>query len=198
MNYRFFVVTDGPVMDCFLTLVVQRAIAAKAIRKFMKEVGAAECYGSDPSNYLFDFKTPSAVDKNLWAKTKPRRGTYYFRPAKTPAGKLIAQQIKSLPAAPELNRCIEEAGLIRIPAMVEGHHWYAPHLRFYSKDDKTLVVQVPWRDVDPKEMAKYKKDKNWRSMEMEYLQWTPPESFKEVKEWEALKLMEELLARDTK
>lgn len=198
MDSRFFKVIDGPVWDKFVTIIAQRKIAAVAIRKFMKAVGAVQCYGTTPSSYMFDFKDAKSVDKNLWAKTKPRRGQYFFRPARTPAGKLIAEQIKSLPAAPSADDCIREAGLYNgFPVLIGANSiGYSPHLRFYSLDDHLLIIQVPWKDVDAKDMAKYKRDNAkgiHMSAEMDYLQWNPPQSLVEIKEWEALKLIDSIM-----
>jgi hypothetical protein len=192
LYHRFFLVAAGPVWDAFVAIREKRIYAQRVVVKFMKSVGAIECYGNAPANYSFDFKDAMKVDKNLWSKTKPRRGNYYYRPnKKTIEGKALAERIKALPECPSINDALNVVDLWGgFPVLISQERGYSPHICYYNMDAHHLV-QVPWRDVPDKEMAKYKRDHIkglHSSAELDYLQWEPTKEMKPIEEWEALKI----------
>lgn len=198
MEHRYFRVKDGPVWNRFLALRDERIRVEKVMRKFLKLIGADNCYGRDPSNYAFSF--PKAMHTEikksaLWTEHKQINGAYYPS-KKNKNAKALRDSVAELPRLPNLNEALSEVELYHgFPALLEGNHGHSPWIRFYSVDDQVLLIAVPWRNVDPKEMAKYQRErKAGKSMNatLDYLSWVPHESLHEMKEWEALKLIDEL------
>lgn len=203
IRHRFFKITSGPFVDRFMELRKIREDAARVIRAFMVEVGASNCVGTSPATYQFDFKDARKVDMQAWAKTKPRRGEYFFRPRRgTATGKALALRIKQLPESANLSDALELTGLdYGFPVVFSGSYGYRPFIKFYSVDVPVFIVSVPWIDYPAKELAKYRKDRAARrhySANLDHALWEPPEWMAEIKEWEALKLIDELSADGAK
>lgn len=198
MEHRYFRVTDGPVWDRFIELRNERIKAEKAVKAFLKSIGADNCYGRDPASYAFSFPP----EKRDWIRTTklwvahPRIGGAYYPSKKFSGAKDLRDQVKALPRFPDLNEALEKVGLHHgFPALIEGRHGHSPWIRFYSIDDHVIIISVPWRELPKKEMERYKRQHaagTWSSAEHEYLLWEPAESLHEMKEWEALKLIDDL------
>jgi hypothetical protein len=179
--WRHFVAPIGsPAFDRFLTVREQRLSAAATIKAFMAEIGASNVVGTSPATYRVDFnKEP---DRNVWSKTKPVRGTYYFKPRKnTPGGKEIADRIKALPECPSWDSIIESIPDLPVgyPLVFEGSHCYFAGVMYASEKSGLLIVRVPWREGDG------------GGFEDDHANWMPPDWLREVKEWEALKLIDD-------
>lgn len=195
---RFFTAGKGTPLDVALRAILkQRALAAKAVQKFARANGISNVYGNSWESYRFDLKDYKNYDAQKWRKTKPVRGQWFFVPRlNTPEGKALAEQVKALPPFPSWNTALDAVpGLHHgFPAIIEGSTGYSPYVKFYTKD--LVLIAIPWRDEDPKKLEKYRKQhgtkgqREW-SATMEYLLWTPPDWLHEIKEWEALKLIDE-------
>jgi len=198
MEHRFFKVTDGPVWDAFIALRNERIAAEKIVKAFIAEIGADNCYGSDANSYAFSFpddKRDAIKRSQLWT-AHPRIGGAYYPSKRNKLAAELREKVKALPRFPKLDEALKTVGLWPgFPSLIEGHTGYSPFIRFYSLDDHVLVISIPWRKKSKKEMDDYKrkhKKGEWSSAEMEYLLWTPPESLHEMKEWEALKIIDDL------
>jgi hypothetical protein len=196
VRQRYFVAKPGsPAYTRILEISDQRHAARGAIKAFLDETGASQMYGTNPASYLFDFK--SEPDREVWSKTKPHRGEYYFRPRRnTPAGKAMAERIKSLPECPSWNEAVAAVpGLeFQFPIVSDGNVGYRPHLRYWSHKAEVMIVQVPWRDYPQDEIDAYAKDRaagTHFSASLDFAMWQPPEWMTEIKEWEALKLIDD-------
>lgn len=201
MYHRFFTVDETtPLFKEIKKLVEQRRKAHGVLNQFLKDHGIDTLYGNSPATYVVDFKSSKDVDLQTWAKTKPRRGEYFFRPRKnTPEGKALLAKMKELPTYPDLNDALRTVPNLHhgFPCFVDGNTWYKPHLRFFSLRKGIAILSVPWRDEDQKMLAEYKAQRDgdaerseWSAYK-DYMLWTPPEWLTEVKEWEALKIIDE-------
>lgn len=196
MYYRFFKATaSSPLVKALTELAQANRAALPVLKEFVASIGATNMYGVSPANYRFDFHP--APDPQVWAKTKPRRGTYYFVPRKnTPEGKAMRERINALPAYRQANDTLSTVpGLdFNFPVIIQGSTGYMPHIRYYTP--KLAIVQLPWRDIDKAELEAYSAQRNspdqseWSAMK-DYLLWTPPKWLRELKEWEALKVIED-------
>ena len=198
MYTRYFMVIDGPVWDAFLRLRTERIAAEKVMLKFMKTIGASTCYGRDSKSYAFSFKKEKLdeVRKSpLW--TKHARIPKAFYPSKkNKNAKELRDAFALLPPFPSLNAALESVGLYPgFPALIENSCSYSPWIRFYSLSSGVIIIGVPWRDMPKKDMDAYKREHaagTHSSGTHEYLSWMPHESLKEMKEWEALKLIDDI------
>lgn len=198
MDHRFFKVTDGPVWDAFVALRKERIAAEKIVKAFIVEIGADNCYGNDGSNYAFSFpsaKRDAIKRSQLWT-AHPRIGGAYYPSKRNKNAAELREKVKALPCFPKLDEALKTVGLWPgFPSLLEGRTGYSPFIRFYSLDDHVLIVSIPWREKSKKEMDDYvrrQKKGEWSSAEHEYLLWVPPQSLHEMKEWEALKLIDDL------
>jgi hypothetical protein len=199
VDNRFFKIVDGPVWDQFIADRKLRIAAEKTIKQFMKSIGADNAYGSGPTSYCFTFPRSTKVDLTMWTPNKRIKGAYY--PAKR--GKAAAElraSFAELPVYVDINRCLTTVDLHPgFPSLIEASRGYSPHLRFYSIDEHLIIIQVPWKEVSKAEMDKYiaAHEKGLHSSAMyDYLRWTPHESMIEIKEWEALKIIDELMSKE--
>lgn len=205
MRHRYFIADKGtPLVNRMKELHAARCAATKDLLAFVKDIGASEMYGSSPATYVFDFKCSGDADQKTWRKTPPRRGTYYFTPRKnTPEGKAMAARIKALPECPRMADALKTVPELPVgfPCVISGGTGYSPFLRYYNLDKPLAIVSIPWRDHDEAEIEKYKAENaagTHYSASMDYAQWTPPEWLTEIKEWQALKIIDEAeLAKDT-
>ena len=197
IRHRFFMCLPGsPLHDRLIALVQERREAANVIKAFADEIGASRVYGNCPKTYLFDFPSSSAADSAVWAKTKPRRGEYFSRPRKnTQEGKAMAARIAKLPKFPSSDEALKVTGLpVGFPCVIDGRTGYSPFIKLHKPE--LTIVSTPWRDVDPEELAAYVEQRNsekpnrWCAS-LDYAQWQPAPWMKEIKEWEALKIIQE-------
>jgi hypothetical protein len=203
MYHRYFKARAGsPVHKKIVELNTWREKNGKVVRAFMKKHGITQMYGTSPLNYRFDFDRASDADAQKWAKTRVVRGTYYFVPRKnTTEGKELLAEMKALPPVPSLQDALQTIpGLqVNFPCVIDGGCGYRPFIKFWTKKSSLLIVSVPWKDVDAKKLAAYerqaksKKRHSW-DMSMDHALWQAPTWLKEIKEWEALKLIEEAKA----
>jgi hypothetical protein len=197
---RYFIDRGGPFLQALRRIREERKAASSVLLKFVEEIGASKMYGTTPASYLFDFNRDSDADPKVWSKTKPRRGEYYFRPRRnTPEGKAMAARIKALPECPSFDDAIESIpGLRRFPIVTEGNRWFAPYLRFMPSGDSFAIAVVPWKDYSAEEIDSYRKEREagtHYSASLDFAQWTPPDWLQELKEWEALKIIDEHSAK---
>jgi hypothetical protein len=199
MRHRYFLAEVGsPLMLRLHELHQQRVAAHDALKAFIEEIGASNLYGNSPAGYVFDFD--NAPDKQVWRKTPTRRGQYFFTTRKnTQEGKAMAERIKALPDFPRADdalRMIPNLG-VGFPCVIEGGRGYSPFIRFADTDQGVCVVSIPWRDFPAEELANYQAEHaagTHYSASYVHALWTPPEWLREVKEWEALKVIEDYTA----
>ncbi|WP_288130988.1 hypothetical protein [Microbulbifer sp.] len=87
----------------------------------------------------------------------------------------------------------ESTVVISAMLMFSGMTVYHAGLGFYP-DPFTLIISVPWKDIDPEKLEAYRKDKTTGCGSMDHLLWEVPEGWEEIKEWQATKALEEAKA----
>lgn len=207
MTPRFYLAQVGSPLHAELVRIeTARRAAARKLKAFSRQEGCSDLYGSEPANYLFDFKTMDQVDGAKWAKVTRRLGRgrtqILFRPKlNTPEGKALAQRVKALPACPGFEDAINIIpGLhCHSPRVFTGGRAYFAHIRYYSHSSGLLIVSVPFPEVDAKTLAAYVKQakSNKRHSldgDMDAALWTPPDWLTELKEWQALQLIDQDVA----
>jgi hypothetical protein len=200
MDHRYFIARSGSALFAAFTADhAERRRVTPILVAFMKKIKADSMYGSTPKSYAFAFKkTP---DSALWKRLEHVNA--YVPKARLYATKALREEIAALPAAPALNDCLRAIGFDRWGHFLIDNmcRMWRPAVRFYStiKGESLIIVAVPWREVDVKRIAKYQKDRaagNGFNAEMDYLLWVPPADIEEVKEWQALELIDRLSAKD--
>lgn len=194
MYIRYFYVDAGPIWDRFTELCMWREQARKAISALAKELGADDVRGDGPSNYVFVFSGANLEEVKqslLWSKVPGYAHAY--RPNKR--CRALYQRVQDLPIFPTLNEAIRVVGLYPgVPVLIEDRCGHSPWIYFYSVKAHFLIVAVPWRDVDEAKMKAYQRKRKQgveMDAEMDYLAWKPHQSMREIKEWEALKMVDE-------
>lgn len=162
--------------------VKARRAATSAIKAFMVKHDIDNMYGTKPSEYLFDPKDGNNYDKQKWSVVKRPRGAWYIRPRRnTPEGKALAEEVKALPECPNLEDAIGVVpGLGRFPMIFTSNRAFYPFIRHFNHKTGLAVIEVPSWEGKTK-VADHKAAQ----------QWTPPPWLREVKQWEALKAIDE-------
>lgn len=181
---RFFIATSSntPLHTEIARRVKARRAATGTIKKFMATHDIDNMYGTKPSEYLFDPKDCNNYDKQKWSVVKRPRGVWYIRPRRnTPEGKALAEEVKALPEVPNIDDAITAVpGLYRHPMVFTGTTAFYPFIRFFDHKTGLAIVEVPsWEGKTSSRDHKAAQ------------QWTPPSWLREVKEWEALKAIDE-------
>lgn len=189
---RFFRVEGGLLLDEIEKIRAQRDAATAASRTLLPAIGATEAkFWPDGTFACFVFaQTPDPeVYRNTGHGWTPKKNCA--------AGKAIWKQLMKLPRCPDYQNALKHVGLrIDVPGVVDeqkGVGYWPVMGGFPTK--KIWFVEVPWRDVDPAEMAQYISDREVGerfNSTFEYLRWTPPAEWIEIKEWQYLKEWEEL------
>lgn len=200
VRHRYFTADKGsPIHVDLARIFTERRKGSKALRAFMKRYGIASVYGTTPADFRFDFNCTGKDDFNLkWSRVRGSRFIRYRPRRNTAEGKALAVEIGALPPMPAIDEAINVVPGLHsgFPLVFGGGKCYSAFIRYYHHDTGTLVVSVPWQDVDPKELAAYvkqaksKRRHSW-SADMDFAQWTPPDWLREIKEWEALKLIDD-------
>lgn len=190
---RHFRVDSGPVIEATRRIHEERQASLSAIKELINSVGAEDAKVSK-SGAVLGFTFKGSPDNKTWKLTK--RG-WYWPKLNSNAGRDLAKRIKSLPTYPDFDSALTEAGLHpHSPALIDewkgiGHY---PTLTGHP-DIGVWFVNVPWRDIDADELEQYKKERAAGTrfcLSMDHLLWAPPAEFKEVKEWQVLKELEEI------
>ena len=163
-------------------IVEARRKAFRTLKAFMDKHGLEAMYGDKPSAYLFDPKGGKDWDRAKWTKVQRPRGAWFLRPRRnTPEGKALAEEVKTLPECPAVEDAIKIIpGLGRFPMIFTDSRAYYPFIRFFDHKTGVAVVEVPSWEGKTK-VADHKQAQ----------QWAPPPWLREVKEWEALKAIDE-------
>lgn len=194
---RHFRVDSGELIEHIEAIKTQRAQCGEVLSTLLPEFGAKEAkFWKDGSFAAFVFTS----DPDLAVYRRTQHG---WVPKKNcAAGKAIWEKIKTLPSSPNYQNALAGVGLKSdVPCLIDdsrGIGYYPVMGGFPGK--KIWFVQVPWRDVSPKEMAEYIAENeagNRCCHAMEHLRWTPPAEWVEIKEWQYLKEWEELSQETT-
>lgn len=183
---RFFIAdADSPLHAEIARLADGHRAAYSVLKAFTDKHGLSAMYGTKPSEYLFDQKITNGrytYDEQKWTKVKRPRGRWLLRPRRNTAeGKALAEEVKALPECPTVEDAINIIpGLGRYPMIFTDSRVYYPFLRFFDHKTGLAIVEVPsWKGETT--VADHKQAQ----------QWTPPPWLREVKEWEALKAIDE-------
>lgn len=192
---RYFRVTSGPLMDKARELEAARQEAAEVMLAFCKEIGADNVM-SYRDGRIAGFIFKATPDQTEWKQ--PNRFGHYYPRKNTAAGREMLERINALPQCLSIETALKEVGLCPPgwPVITEGNTWRGVTLTGRPSLG-VLFVGVPWRDIDPKEMAAYKLDRDAGtrlSMTLDHLCWEPTADMVEVKRWQVEKEIEELNA----
>lgn len=192
---RYFRVTTGPLMDEVIKIEADNERNRKSVLAFAEELGAKNMFSySDGSISGFEFdKTP---DQSVWKQ--PNSFGHYMPRKNTAGGKEMIKRIKEMPRLLGIGTALNTVGLEdRVPVLIEGRSGHCATL-FGKATLGVLFVGVPWRDIYPDEIEKYRREReagtSW-SMSLEHLLWVPTPEMQEIKRWEMEKEVEELNAR---
>ncbi|WP_234085354.1 hypothetical protein [Azonexus sp. R2A61] len=192
---RYFRVTAGPLMDKVREINAANDANRKTVLAFVDEIGAKNVYtykDGTVSGFEFD-KTP---DQGVWKQ--PNSFGNYMPRKNTASGKVMLTRIQKLPRLLCISNALEVIGLHGdVPVLIGGGIGYRSTLTGSTKLG-VMFVGVPWRDIDPAELAEYQQEHakgTWFSTEMEHLCWIPSPDMQEIKRWEMEKEIDELNAR---
>jgi|GEM_PF-2001274 len=192
---RHFKVGSGKLADEITRIRDSRKAASETVKQFEKEIGASGTYFSTFSGDIMGFKFDERPDDQVWRR---RKGGDFYVPRKiTRVGKAMMKRIGNLPKVEPVQDALRVIGLGRLPVLFDNRNGYACSL--YGYLDGPMFVAVPWKDVDPEELEKYRAysaNGNCYSSQMEHLMWIPPSELTEVKEWEALKAIDQFKAQE--
>lgn len=163
----FLVEPKSPVHDALEAIQTQRNGAFATIKAFTEKHGV-DVYGSAPDNYTFYIR--GNVNKDMWVKSQGPLTRY--RPRKnSAAGKALAAEIAALPPFPDAQSAVKAIPDTKHQDLVfDGRYMKRPHIRFYNKTTGALIVGIPQYNKHP---------------------FSAPSWMKEIKEWEALKIIDE-------
>lgn len=187
VTFRFFIVTEGPILDELKIIRDWNDRCFKAAEKLGKSFGARSA-ASYRGTWLYQF---SKAPDTLWKRELRHGGKDYYKPVqKSGEGRRIAAAIKQLDYPRDASSALSAIGLFTGPAVVEGHTWYRPVLWGWWADP-LFLVKVPWRHFDPEILDAYKLMRTageYGCGAYDHALWAPHSSMREVKEWEALKI----------
>jgi hypothetical protein len=190
---RYFRVETGPLIEALNKCDADKDAARDAARELSDSFGAdGYAYWPDGRGVAgFQFRVEP--DMKAWKDAKLDGNPSHYLPRKsTTAGKAIQRQVDALPAFKDHQEVIKSVGLYCEPTMCTGNSMARSILRYW--DGKVAFVSMPWADVDPEELAEYKKEKEAGKrgdMNLDHLLYTPHESMVEVKGWEVDKYIAE-------
>lgn len=188
---RYFKVTDGPIADAAKKIEQQRDEARAAIKELENELVIGDMMFYDDGRFAgFDLNDDDEI--KMFKRTD---WGYYLPKLNYKKGKEIDAKIKALPRSASPDEALDAVGLYRsyLVCMNRGVMYQAHLVGRLSLG--VWVVSVPWRDVPKKELDDYRNRKNGLDSDMEHLLWEPHESMTEIKEWEALKIIDEMNER---
>ncbi|XUO88464.1 hypothetical protein RVM26_05020 [Halomonas sp. KM072] len=191
MNFRYFRITEGPVVDEVRRILAERKKISELLTQLERRIGAKESRIYNHSGKVAGFKFEQAPDVYVWRK--PDRDGLYMPRKTSPTGKALHKEIEALPRLPSIQNALT---LIDLPphsplTFDSGRCYFASLYGFPAKG--VLFVRVPWRDIDPELIEEYRRDKETShcfNAEYEHAMWTPTPEMVEVKEWEVLKEMD--------
>lgn len=189
---RYFRVESGLLIDEIEKIKAQRNAATSALKDLLPTIGAKEAkFWQDGAFACLVFET--TPDTDVFRDT----GHGWVPRKNCAAGKAIWKDIQKLPPCPSYQMALKRVGLrVEVPGLVDEERGvgYWPVMGGFPGRN-IWFVEVPWRDVDPVEMAQYIADNKAGircCSAFEHLRWTPPAEWVEIKQWQYLKEWEDL------
>lgn len=190
---RYFRITAGPVVDEINRLHDLRVAAGALYMALAEKHGALTANNYDHSGSFAGFTFKETPDKSTYRKLL-KHGLWV--PRKTGPGKAIWAEIDAIEAPKPIDKALLLVDLYPgAPSLMEGGRWYAPTVWGFYKPVNIWFVSVPWKDVDPAELAQYKLDRaagKRRDSCLDHLLWEAPADWTEVKGWQIEKESEEI------
>lgn len=196
---RYFRITEGPVVDEIERLFELRTAASKLYNDLRDKYQAKDVrnYSHNGAFAGFTFKVPPDITVYRFLKKHK-----LWVPRRKGPGAEIWKEIESLPTPEPIENALKLVGLTpNVPCIFDGGRWYAPTLWGFGEPTPVWFISVPWKDVDPAELAQYKLDRDAGTRggsNLEHLSWEVPEGWAEVKEWQITKESEEINAAAAK
>lgn len=194
MYYRFFLVTDGPLIAELNRMKAINDENYEGYKAIASDVGATKWMMFSSTFAGFIFETPP--DSSVWREL-PKEHNVYAPRKNVPAGKALWARINAVVRRVDYNDALIAIGAPRAWLCIDGNRMTRTALCAGLIGEGTIFVQVPWKDVDPARLAEYKANKEaddprvWFDSELDHLLWQPHPSMTEVKEWEMLKWRDE-------
>lgn len=186
--YRYFRVTSGPLVDEIDRLTAENKAAQKHWFEFINEIGATSASISARGTPVF-FEFDQQPDKAHWKA----KGLGYLPKRNTRLGRQLHKRMHQLPPILPLNHALNAVGLDgAFPVLIDFNCGYTCNLM--GRRDVWFVT-IPWLDVPATKMAEYIEENaagRWFEHSMDYLQWTAPPEFTEIKEWQFLREWDEV------
>lgn len=195
---RYFRFTSGPLVARIDALHAARDAAAVRAAAVSQIVGGEfKIWDSNGQFAGFAFQLPP--DPDAFRLVKKHR--LYMPRKNTELGRKVwahVQKVGELPAP--VDSVLADVGLdARLPQLFHTGCAYTSGLWGFGAPTNVWFVSVPWRDVDPAELEKYRAQRDtegaWFDRNLEFLLWTPPAEWEEVKGWQVTKESEEINAR---
>ena len=190
--YRHFQIMDAEFVAKIIERIKARNKYGAKLHRLAKSIGAKAAYANADMRLTgFQFDSKRIINRDVFKPAKHGEGWY---PKKnTVGGKQILEKINKLETPPgEVNDLLD----VYLP---NGHTWclmYIPslyHAYIQGSEDRGWFVGVPWVDEDPKIVEAYRESRHTgksSDSNLDHLLWTPPESWKPVKEWEVLRALD--------
>ena len=197
MFWRFFRIESGPVLERYIELHKKEVETSNRYHPVLKAEGITYGYGRDPKNMLFTLDHVPGDEK--WKRVMRGRHVFYRPKRTTKEGQELHKRLMQLPVLPDPSVALRDVGLTPgLPAIVWDGRGYYPYVSMLDPDKPMMIVRLPWREVSAEEMDRYKQEREAGQRacsELNYLSWEPPQDWVEIKEWEALKLADEMSER---
>lgn len=195
IHQRYFRVTSGPLLDKVREIEANNDRNRTAVLDFAKDIGAVNAFSYRDGTFSgFEFKT--TPDQAIWKQ--PNSFGHYMPRKNTLGGKAMIKRIQEIPRLLGIGKALEVVGLYDgFPVMFGEGRGYISTLCGSGRLG-VLFVSTPWKEIDPEELAQYKRDNAAGvhcSAELEHLCWSPTPEMQEIKRWELEKEIEELNAR---
>lgn len=185
---RYFVVTEGTLIDAAKQAQETNKQARKKYQEILAEIGANSDYWHINGKlvaFAFDKEPESGAFKksrrcdNAW---EPRLGNK--------DGKQISKQLEAIETVEIEEFVLRKINLTSSLMIVSGNRWYGARLIDIPSDPIVLYITVPWFDADPAEVEKVRTGEKMDS-DLKHLLWEPTEEMIEVKEWQLKKAVQE-------
>jgi hypothetical protein len=190
MEYRYFEVTDGPVLDRIAEIDAANDAAKKHFIEIINELGGNDekwlTSGEDRSLVGVFFDTPRAPGHGEKFKRVESGAWYPKRNSKW--GRDIHKRIKAIETiSPE-----EALSLLSLKGkrLILNSRMASPSLNSFGSPRRVLVT-VPWYDEDPMVLAAYRQKKDQKDSTLNHLLWEPTSDMVEIKRWEFHKIIDE-------
>lgn len=179
---RYFKASSEAIISTTKLSIEVNARAREEYQEILKDLEVKDnTYWQDSNKKLIAFMPTKDLEK--YRKVNHCKG--FYPKQNTKFGKELHNRFQSVETIDPDNKIIELSGNPR--EIEQDFRLSMPGVVILPYDVPVVFITVPWYDEDPAVVDEYKKTKEegvFSRNRIESLLWTPPEGFKEVKEWE--------------